>query len=119
MEKDTRSNEIQICVVIPAFKVKPQILKVIESIGPEVQKIIVVDDACPDRSGDHVKANTFDSRVEVIYHSKNLGVGGAVKTGYRRALELSSNIEFRLECDWSLTARRFTILNYCWVLGSY
>lgn len=88
-----------ITVVIPAFKVKSHVLDVISSIGPEVQKIIVVDDACPERSGKFVQEMSNDLRVEVIFHSKNLGVGGAVKSGYSRALELKSDIIVKVDGD--------------------
>ena len=88
-----------ICVVIPAYKVKTQIVEVVASIGSEVQKIIVVDDACPEKSGKHVKANSRDPRVEIIFHPDNLGVGGAVKTGYKRALELGCDIVVKIDGD--------------------
>jgi dolichol-phosphate mannosyltransferase len=99
MKNKGKLQEIQICVVIPAFKVKSQVLEVVKSIGPEVQKIIVIDDACPEGSGRHVQAKNQDSRVEVIFHDKNLGVGGAVKTGYKRALELNSDIIVKIDGD--------------------
>jgi hypothetical protein len=85
--------------VIPAFKVKDQILEVIRSIGPEVQHIIVVDDACPKKSGAHVKSKIGDPRVQVIFHDKNLGVGGAVKTGYILALKLNSDVVVKIDGD--------------------
>ncbi len=70
MKKDSKSELIQICVVIPAFKVKTQVLDVLKSIGSEVEKIIVVDDACPEKSGEYVKANFQDPRLEVIFLKK-------------------------------------------------
>lgn len=76
-----------IAVVIPCFKVKKHILQVIYNIGPEVQKIFVVDDACPEKSGRYVQQQVVDERVEVIFHDKNQGVGGAVISGYKRAME--------------------------------
>jgi dolichol-phosphate mannosyltransferase len=93
------SSQLLITVVIPSYKVRSQILDVVESIGPEVQKIIVVDDACPEKSGDLVKLSTKDPRVEVIFHATNLGVGGAVKTGYRRAIEIESDIIVKIDGD--------------------
>ena len=42
---------MKIGVVIPSYKVTRHILDVISGIGPEVSKIYVVDDACPDESG--------------------------------------------------------------------
>jgi hypothetical protein len=44
----------------------------LESIGPEVQKIIVVDDACPQDSGEYLKSNVKDPRAEVIFQKDNL-----------------------------------------------
>jgi hypothetical protein len=40
-----------ICVVIPCFRVSGQILRVLSRIGPEVLRIYVVDDCCPEGSG--------------------------------------------------------------------
>jgi glycosyltransferase involved in cell wall biosynthesis len=99
MKRKAEQSQIFIAVVIPAYKVKSHILGVIESIGPEVHKIIVVDDACPEKCGDHVNANTNDPRVQVIFHATNLGVGGAVKTGYKRALEIGSDIIVKIDGD--------------------
>ena len=42
--------------------------------------MIVIDDACPEKSGDHVKENVNDPRVEVLFHKVNFRVGGAVKS---------------------------------------
>ena len=86
-------------VVIPAFKVCGFILDVIARIGPEVAHIVVVDDACPDGSGRKVAAGCGDPRVEVIFHPQNLGVGGAVVSGYRRAVELGVDIVIKVDGD--------------------
>ena len=72
-----------IAVVIPSYKVTRHILGVIEAIGPEVARIYVVDDQCPDGSGAFVRAHCRDPRVTVLEHDMNQGVGGAVLTGYR------------------------------------
>ena len=40
-----------IAVVIPSYRVKKHILSVIAGIGPEVSRIYVVDDRCPEGSG--------------------------------------------------------------------
>jgi dolichol-phosphate mannosyltransferase len=88
-----------IAVVIPCYRVKDRILQVLKEIGPEVAKIYVIDDACPEGSGRHVRENISDPRVEVIIHPKNLGVGGAVKTGYRKALEEHAGIIVKMDGD--------------------
>ena len=88
-----------IAVLVPCYQVKNQILGVLKEIGPEVDKIYIVDDACPEGSGIYVKENTTDPRVEVIILKKNLGVGGAVKTGYRKAMEDHAGIIVKLDGD--------------------
>jgi len=75
-----------IAVVIPAFRVREQILAVIRGIGPEVGSIYVVDDRCPEGSGRYVQDCCVDGRVTVLFHEVNQGVGGATLTGYRQAL---------------------------------
>ncbi|WP_414092929.1 glycosyltransferase family 2 protein [Legionella sainthelensi] len=59
----------------------------------------VIDDSCPEHSGDFVRANCFDRRVSVIHHENNLGVGGAVLTGYRAALKHGIDIIVKVDGD--------------------
>ncbi|MFL6693862.1 MAG: glycosyltransferase family 2 protein, partial [Ramlibacter sp.] len=63
--------------MIPAYRVSRQIISVIEAIGPEIGRIYVVDDQCPERSGDLVRDQCTDARVVVLRHATNQGVGGA------------------------------------------
>ena len=95
-----------VTVIVPAYKVSNQILATIEAIGSEVQHIIVIDDACTESSGNMVVASTKDSRVEVIFHEQNLGVGGAMKTGYRRALDLNSDVIVKIDGDGQMDSTR-------------
>ena len=88
-----------IAVVIPCFRVADQVLPLIAGIGPEVGWIYVVDDACPERSGERVRAQCTDPRVEVIAHSENQGVGGAVVSGYRAALRSPAQVIVKLDGD--------------------
>jgi dolichol-phosphate mannosyltransferase len=88
-----------IAVIIPSYKVRGQILGVLSAIGPEAGRIYVVDDACPQGTGNFVKENCNDDRVEVLFNPKNLGVGGAVITGYKKALEDGCRIMVKLDGD--------------------
>ena len=51
-------ENLSIAVVIPAFKVSKQILDTINLIGPEVDHIVVVDDLCPESSGELVRTKS-------------------------------------------------------------
>ena len=88
-----------VAVIIPSFNVKDSILGVLSEIGPEVKKIYVVDDACPQGSGNFVKENCTDNRVEVLFNPRNLGVGGAVIAGYKKALEDGCTIMVKIDGD--------------------
>ncbi|WP_122383566.1 glycosyltransferase, partial [Pseudomonas savastanoi] len=56
----------KIAVLIPSYKVVAHILGVIADIGPEVDRIYVVDDCCPDNSGAYVEQHCNDPRVVVL-----------------------------------------------------
>lgn len=91
-------------VVIPAYKVADKIKDVILSIPEEIEHIIVVDDKCPESSGaEAVKLN--DKRVTVLYHDRNTGVGGAVVTGYRKAVELGCDVVVKVDGDGQMDVK--------------
>ena len=92
-------KQLSIGVVIPAYKVRNQILAVIDRIGPEASCIIVVDDHCPAGSGSVVRDHCFDPRVTVIRHERNKGVGGAVVSGYKYALDRGMDIVVKVDGD--------------------
>lgn len=89
----------RIAVVIPCFRVREQVLDVIAAIGPEVGWIFAVDDACPEGSGGWIEENCRDPRVQVLRHALNQGVGGAVMTGYRAALDTPAEVIVKIDGD--------------------
>jgi dolichol-phosphate mannosyltransferase len=88
-----------IAVVIPCYRVKRHILGVLSAIGSECEAIYVVDDACPEHTGDHVETECHDPRVHVIRCPRNLGVGGATITGYRAAIADGADLIVKLDGD--------------------
>jgi len=85
-----------ISVVIPCYKVETYIVDVVKSIPPFVDNIIIVNDKCPNNSTTLVK--DFN-KVILLEHETNLGVGGAVITGYKKALEFESDITIKIDGD--------------------
>ena len=98
-------DEKYIWVVIPAYKLTQGVINLIESIPPIVSKVVVIDDACPDKSGNLIEKLCKDSRVSVHYNQENLGVGGAVKKGYRIALENGADVVIKLDGDGQMDPR--------------
>ena len=99
------SNKVKIAVVIPCYRVGGQLTGVIEKIGPEVSRIYVVDDACPDHSADVVQDGCVDSRIKLIHHNTNQGVGGAVMTGYCQAISEGMDIIVKIDGDGQMDPR--------------
>ena len=94
--------EKSVGVVVPAYNEESFVGGVIETMPPFVDRIYVVDDRSTDdtwsvitRYADPTAATVGRSddptppdagRVVPIRHEENRGVGGAIKTGYKRAL---------------------------------
>jgi dolichol-phosphate mannosyltransferase len=90
---------LAVAVVIPCFRVTRHILGVIAGIGPEVTRIYVVDDKCPDGSGALVREACRDQRVTLIEHADNQGVGAAVMSGYAAAIADGARIIVKIDGD--------------------
>jgi glycosyltransferase involved in cell wall biosynthesis len=77
----------RVAVVVPAHN-EEQLLPVTLAAMPAfVDRIIVVDDASRDATGERARAAAAaDPRIEVVAHERNGGVGAAILTGYRQAL---------------------------------
>jgi dolichol-phosphate mannosyltransferase len=89
-----------IATVIPAYHVEHDIESVLRNLPAYIKHIIVVDDASPDSSADLVIiAAKKDRRITLIRHVENQGVGGAMISGFRKALELGAQIVIKLDGD--------------------
>ncbi len=76
---------MKLSVVIPAYNEERTIEEIIRriqavSLGALEKEIVVVDDGSRDRTREIVKGIPG---IRYIFHEKNLGKGGAVKTGFR------------------------------------
>jgi glycosyltransferase involved in cell wall biosynthesis len=81
----------RIAAVVPAYNEEKLIAKVILTMPDFVDHIVVVDDKSGDRTAE-IARSTADPRVIVISHEVNTGVGGAIVSGHRRALELGADV---------------------------
>lgn len=85
-------------VVVPAFRVAPQIENVIRGIPSWIQTIIVVEDKSPDDTAARVE-QLADPRVVLIRHAENQGVGGAMRSGFQEALRRKLDIVVKMDGD--------------------
>ena len=76
----------RVFVIVPAFREARRIGSVLRTMPASVDRVIVVDDGSDDATAD-VARTCGDERLTVIRHERNRGVGAAIATGYRVALE--------------------------------
>lgn len=75
-------------IIIPCYNEKENIEKIINAVknSPiENKEIIIVDDMSSDGTRDVLKSKIEHQVSKVIYHSTNVGKGGALKTGFQAA----------------------------------
>lgn len=91
---------MKIAIVIPCYKVANHIADVISSIPAFISHIITVNDCSPDNTGS-VLENIATQNPRLIYlkHEKNQGVGGAMITGFKKAIELDIEIVIKIDGD--------------------
>ena len=87
----------RVLVVVPAFEEElslPGLLDELRARAPEVD-ILVVDDGSRDGTGRAAR----DRGVPVVRHPVNLGVGAALQTGFRYAVERGYEVGVQIDAD--------------------
>jgi glycosyltransferase involved in cell wall biosynthesis len=95
----------RIAVVIPCFRVSRHILDVVRAMPDYVWRIYVVDDCCPENTGDLVERQVTDVRVRVLRNATNQGVGGAVMAGYQAAASDGAKVVVKVDGDGQMDPR--------------
>ena len=72
---------------------------VLAALPPQCSLIYVIDDKCPQQTGEFVRRNSTDPRVRVLFHENNQGVGGAVITGYKHAIADGATVIVKIDGD--------------------
>lgn len=108
----------KIAVVVPAFNEESHIANVIHSAPPYVDLIIVVDDCSTDRTTEVVET-IKDPRVMILTNAKNQGVGGAIITGHKKAIELGVDIDVVMAGDNQMDPKYLPLLLDAIVKGKY
>lgn len=86
-------KEHKIGVVVPAYNEEELIGKTLAGIPDYVDRIYVVDDGSKDRTSEIVEEFTKrDSRITLIKHKTNQGVGKSIIDGYKEALKENMDI---------------------------
>jgi len=89
------NNFRKICVLIPAYNAQDTIGPVLEKVQSLGFDTIVVDDG----STDQTKSVGLKYSISLLEHSKNLGKGLALRTGFQYAIEKGYELVITLDAD--------------------
>jgi glycosyltransferase involved in cell wall biosynthesis len=87
-------------VVIPCYNVASHIEEVIRTLPSLISWIIVVNDCSKDDT-DKILMRLKQENEKMIYirHDVNQGVGGAMISGYKKSMELNSDVVLKMDGD--------------------
>jgi len=90
-------NNNNIAVVIPFYNASKHIVSVINKLPNTISKIYIVDDC----SAEQIPKEELKAFKSIVYlkNAKNLGVGGATKIGFLKAIEDNIDIVIKVDAD--------------------
>ena len=94
-------SAIKIAVVIPFYNASNEILLVISKLPDYIHSVIIVDDQSPTPlpKADIEKLAPSKAGVYFLENTINLGVGGATKRGFEKAIGIGAEIIIKVDAD--------------------
>lgn len=94
---------MKVLIIIPAYNEQNSILKTVEELKDTIKKgkdkikidYVIINDCSKDKTLEICKENNLN----IIDLSVNLGIGGAVQTGYKYAYENNYDIAIQMDAD--------------------
>ena len=100
-----------ITVIIPCYNVSRHIEQVIRNLPSHVSYVITVNDCSNDDTECIIqKLQQEDQKIIYLKHDVNEGVGGAMRTGFRKSLELNSDITIKMDGDDQMDSSNISLL---------
>jgi dolichol-phosphate mannosyltransferase len=95
-----RRSSVHVAAVLPAYNVANELGSVLRTMPALFTTIIVVNDASRDETGAIAERYAeLDRRIVVVHHEQNRGVGGAMVTGFRTAIDAGADIVVKIDAD--------------------
>ncbi|HEV2129622.1 MAG TPA: glycosyltransferase, partial [Longimicrobiaceae bacterium] len=102
-------REPHIAVVLPCYNEERHLAGVLAALPEMVRTIVVVDDGSTDGTAE-LLGRVTDPRLVTIRHPRNEGVGAAMASGYRAALEQGAEICVKMDGDGQMSAEHLPTL---------
>jgi glycosyltransferase involved in cell wall biosynthesis len=97
--------------VIPAYRAAETVAAVVGQALQYADAVVVVDDGCPQHSGEAVRAAYGGNpAVVVLQRERNGGVGAAMKTGIAFCIENGAEVIVKLDADGQMDAKFIPII---------
>lgn len=84
-------QQANVAVIVPCFNEARLVGRALARLPVWVDTVVAVDDASVDFTAEAI-ASVKDPRVTLVRHATNQGVGAAIRTGYRVALEQRADV---------------------------
>ncbi|WP_430408541.1 glycosyltransferase family 2 protein [Kordia sp.] len=93
-------EQYTIGVIIPYYNAAKHLENVVNKLPLFISKIIIVDDCGKEPIPESlVKQSTLSDRIIIVKNEKNLGVGGATKHGFQKAIDLQLDYVIKVDAD--------------------
>lgn len=100
-----------IAVVVPAYNEETQIGRVIETMPDYVDKIVIIDDKSLDNTIKIVEEyGKGNDKIILVCHERNLGVGGAIASGYKWARDHEFDVAVVMAGDGQMSPRDLPVI---------
>jgi glycosyltransferase involved in cell wall biosynthesis len=96
-EGPSANDAIRKLAIVPAYNEEESIARVVNALAIDAPdfEVLVIDDGSTDRTADAAIA----AGASVIQHPFNLGIGGAVQSGYKYALRNNYDVAVQVDGD--------------------
>ncbi len=90
------SDKNRVCAVVPFYNEQKHIKPLFTQLLTMVDAIIAVDDGSSDDSSNEIPKS---NKIYLVTHDVNSGKGAALKTGFRKSIELGFDFTFTIDAD--------------------
>jgi dolichol-phosphate mannosyltransferase len=104
-------NNTKVTVVIPCYKVAEHIASTVDCLPDWIDELVLVNDCSPDHTEAILKQlEANNPKITVLTNPINLGVGGAMITGFRHALLTDTDFIVKMDGDGQMNPSYLTAL---------